>query len=282
MARKFSTDIFSEEDADVIVFGVPLGRDSQKALESLRDVSWFVEPFDLDKKKNLLEDVKTADIGDVNTLSEVNGKVRKIFHEGKVPMILGGNHLLSLHSIRAFDDAKVIVFDAHADLKDRYEDEKIMDMDGNDFDLRTNDATWLRRLSEKIDGKNILLFGVRSCDDDEFRFMEEDGIQYFTPSYIENNLEKIKQMMEEFTKGSKVYVSVDLDAFDPSVAPAVEMPEPDGLLFRHFRELINSISGEIVGIDACCLKPMESNQITEFLAVRAIFEILSLIKRKNS
>ena len=117
MARKFSTDIFSEEEADVLVFGVPLGKDSDKALENLREVSWFVEPMDLDKKKNLLENVKTADIGDVNSLHEVTEQTKNIISRGKVPLILGGNHLLSFYSVQAFDDVKLIVFDAHADFK---------------------------------------------------------------------------------------------------------------------------------------------------------------------
>lgn len=284
MMRKFSTDIFSEEEADVIVFGVPLGKDSTEALQSLREVSWFVEPMDLDKKENLLENVKTADIGDVNNLDEVTEQVKKIINERKIPLILGGNHLLSFYSLQAFDNVKLIVFDAHADFKDKYEDEKIRDMScfGNEqFDLKTNDATWLRRLSEKINPKDIFLLGVRSCDEFEFKSLEEKNVQYFTPTDIGNNLEKVKQRIKEFTKDSKVYVSVDLDVFDPSIAPAVEMPEPDGLLFKHFRELINSVDGEIVGIDLCCLKPVENNQITEFLAVKAIFEILSLTKTEN-
>lgn len=279
MTRKFSTDIFSEEESDVLVFGVPLGKDSSKSLQSLRDVSWFVEPFDLDKKENLLENVKTADIGDVNSLNGVKEKIKEITSRGKIPLILGGNHLLSLYSLQAFDNVKLIVFDAHADFKDKYEDEKIREMDGNEFDFRTNDATWLRRLSEKINPENIFLLGVRSCDEFEFKSLEESDIQYFTPTDVENNLEKVKQRVKELTKDSKVYISVDLDAFDSSIAPAVEMPEPDGLFFKHFRELVDSVDGKIVGMDVCCLKPMENNQITEFLAVKVIFEILGKLKK---
>ena len=284
MTRKFSTDIFSEEEADVLVFGVPLGKDSDKALENLRDVSWFVEPMDLDKKKNLLEDVKTADIGDVNSLHEVTEQTKNIISRGKVPLILGGNHLLSLYSVQAFDDVKLIVFDAHADFKDSYEDEKVREMDyfGDEkFDMKVNDVTWLRRLSEKMDSRNIILIGARSCDEFEFNALEESGIQYFTSDDVEKNLEKIKQVIKGFTKDSKVYVSLDVDSFNPSIAPAVEMPEPGGLTFRSFKEMINSIDGRVVGIDLCCLKPMESNQITGFLAVRAVFEILSLVKTKK-
>lgn len=285
MGKKFWGELFNEQDANVIVFGVPLGKHSHDALGALREASLFIEPFDVDERKNLLENIRIFDAGnlELKNLDEITDKTKEVVSRGRIPLILGGNHLLSLYSLQAFDrNTKLIVFDAHSDFKDEYEDERIREMDflpTKKFNSRVNDATWLKRLCEKIDPKNILLIGLRSCDEFVFESIQKSDVQYFTPTAVENNLEKVRQRIKEFTYNSSVYVSVDLDAFDPSIAPAVDMPEPNGLLFKEFKKLVNSIEGKIVGMDVCCLKPLKDNQITEFLAIRAIFEILGLISR---
>jgi len=277
--EKFFTDVFAPEQANVIVFGVPLGKYSEEALRRLRETSWFVEPFDVDKNKNLLENARLADIGNVElkTLNVVTEQTKKILGEKKIPLMFGGNHLSTLHALKAFGNVKIVVFDAHCDLKDEYEDERLKEMNDGFFDTKVNDSTWLRRLCEFVDPKNIFLLGVRSCDEDEIKFAKERGIQYFTANQVQNNTKEVAEKTREFTKDSEVYVSVDVDAFDPYVAPAVDYPEPGGILFKQFSDVVNAISGKITGMDLCCLKPLENNQVTEFLTVKVIFEILGLI-----
>lgn len=281
--KKLFLSYNNEEEANVIVFGVPIGKFSQDALKRLRETSELLEVFDIDKKQNLLENILMCDTGNLELKSfrGITEKIRNILERKKIPLVLGGNHLLSLFSVQAFENAKLIVFDAHADLKDKYEDERIREMDMctfSGFDPKINDATWLRRLLDESK-RDVILIGTRSCDETELNFMEKNKIQYFTPMNIREDLENTKKKLENMTKGCNVYISVDLDAFDPSVAPAVDQPEPDGIFFKEFRELLDSIKGNIVGIDVCCLKPIKGNEITEFLAVRVIFEILGLISR---
>jgi len=278
MRIRFICDLFTPEEASILVFGVPIGKDSKKALASLRRVSDFVEPFDIDKKINLLENVKIADVGDLRlkNLDEITEKTRRVIAKKKIPLILGGGHLLTFFALKSFEDVKLIVFDAHCDLKDKYEDEVIKDLDfvkGIKFDPKINDATWLRRTSELFNPKNILLMGVRSCDEDEFEYMNKNGISYFTSNQIKDDLREVGERLKEFTKNSKVYVSLDIDVFDPSFAPAVHHPEPNGISFKEFSRLIEKIDGKIVGVDLTCLKPIINNQVTEFLAVRSVFEI---------
>jgi agmatinase len=284
--KKFLWEHGNEKNGDVVVFGVPLGRNSKEALKRLRETSEFLEPFDIEKKMNLLENLKISDIGDLKlkSLDEITKQARKIAENRKIPLVLGGNHLLSLYSIKAFDNVKAIVFDAHADLKNRNDDEEMREMNyypQGKFDTKTNEVTWLRRLCENVNPKNILMLGTRSCDEFELEYMKKNSVRYFTPRYIEDNMETVKKAIKEFTTGSKVYISIDLDAFDPSIAPAVDHPEPDGLLFRYFYELVNSIKGKVVGMDMCCLKPIKDNQVTEFLAIKIIFAILGLAKQPN-
>jgi agmatinase len=284
MSTKFICDLFTPEESDVIVFGVPIGKDSKKASISLRKTSDFIETFDLDKKRNLLENVRTCDIGnlELKKLDEITKKTKEILNKNKIPLILGGGHLLTFYVLKAFKDIKLVVFDAHCDLKDEYEDEKIIDLDfvkGVKFNPKLNDATWLRRACEFINPKDVFLIGVRSCDEFEYDFIEKNGISYVTPNQIKDNMKEVKEKLGEFTDNSKIYVSIDMDAFDPSVAPAVHHPEPNGLLSREFSELINTIKGKIMGLDLVCIKPISDNNITEFLATKAVFEILSLLSK---
>ncbi len=285
MSIKFICNLFTPEEADVIVFGVPLGKDSKKALGSLRKTSDFIEIFDIDKKRNLLENVRSCDIGnlELKKLDEITKKTKESLDKKKIPLILGGGHLLTFYALKAFEDIKLIIFDAHCDLKDEYEDEKIKDLDfvkGIKFDSRVNDATWLRRACEFIDPKDIFLIGVRSCDEFEFDFMEKNGMSYVTPSQIKNNIQEVKERLRMFVDNSRVYMSIDIDAFDPSIAPVVHHPEPNGLFFHEFIKLVEVFkNSKIMGLDLCCIKN-SNDERTAFLATRSIFEVLGFLNNR--
>jgi len=285
--KTFLTEPDKFEEADVVIFGVPLGKDAKKSLDSLRETSWFVEFFDVDKKKNLIENLKFFDAGDISLTSEndILVKTKEILDKNKIPLILGKSHLLTLFSLRAFDRVKVVSFDAHADIKNEYEDEKIS-QSTEPLNLKEpskyNCTTWLRRAFEE-GKKDIAILGLRSCDEEDYDFIEKNGILAFTPNQIRKNFyekERIKEELRNFSKNSKVYLSVDIDVFDPSIAPAVDHPEPNGLLLPEFLEILEIFKGKIVGFDlveiAFCEKKLM--EITEFLATRVILEILSRLK----
>lgn len=267
---KFVTDMFSPEESDVIVFGVPLGEKSEITLQNLRKVSRLVEPFDLEKRKNLLEGIKIADMGNYSstTPSDILKNTKKIIDNKKIPLILGGEHTLTLFAVGALPtETKIIVFDAHCDAKDYY------------LNSRFNNATWFRRAVESRNAENFILLGVRSCDEDELEFLEKNKIKFFTSSQIKNGLKEVKKELKDFLGDSPVYVSIDMDAFDPSVAPAVDNPEPEGIFLPHFLELIEQIAGKpLVGMDVVEIKSHVENKVTEFLAIKLIFEILSGLK----
>jgi len=285
--KTFLTESDEFEEADVVIFGVPLGKDAKKSLDSLRETSWFVEFFDVDKKKNLIENLKFFDAGDISLTSEndILVKTKEILDKNKIPLILGKSHLLTLFSLRAFDKVKVVSFDAHADIKNEYEDEKIS-QSIEPLNLKEpskyNCTTWLRRVFEE-GKKDIAIIGLRSCDEEDYDFIEKNGILAFTPNQTRKNFyekERIKEELRKFSKNSKVYLSVDIDVFDPSIAPAVDHPEPNGLLLPEFLEILEIFKGKIVGFDlveiAFCEKKLM--EITEFLATRVILEILSRLK----
>lgn len=287
MEKKFFTDIFSEEESNVVAFGVPIGRWSQQALSSIRNISLFIEPFDVDKKKNLMESVKIFDRGNLeiknySELEKISESVKQILGKNKIPFAIGGGHLTTYYTMKGFPaNTKLVVFDAHADIKDNYVDEKILDLDfiseNVQLDSRMNDVTWLRRLSEKINPENIFLVGLRSFDEDELNYMREKKIYFVTANDLKKNMNEVRTALWEFTKNSNVYISLDIDVFDPSIAPAVDHPEPNGIFFSEFQNILQDIDGKIVGLDLCCLKPIPNNEITEFLAVKSVFEILSKV-----
>ena len=272
--------------ADVVVFGVPLGKDSVKMANFLRETSWFIESFDPNSEKDLLENVKISDAGNMTltSLGDISQQTKKIVAMNKIPLIFGKSHLLTLYALKAFSDVKLVSFDAHADIKEYYMDERVacsVEPLILQEPKKYNCATWLRRFCELGNEKNVCLIGVRSCDDDDYNYLKEKRILHFTPRDIRKNMSNVKERLASFCKDSKIYVSLDVDFFDPSIAPSVEHPEHDGLSFQEFAELVKQICVEkIVGFDLVEMQysPEKTCEVTASLAVRAVLEILSRVK----
>lgn len=285
---KFIYDLLvPEKKADVIFFGAPVGKHS-KSIENLRKESVFLEPFDLNKRFNFFDKLKVADIGNIRlkTLDDITKEVKDILGKNKVPAMLSGGHVSSYFSIKAFDnDVKVVVFDAHCDSRDKYEDEYLKEMTlvkGIKYDPKINPVTWFRRSSESRNPKNYFTIGIREGDEFELEYLEEKGIQFFTAQQMRENFVELKEKLKEFGKDSKVYISVDMDGFDPAFAPAVYHPEPGGLSYQDFVDLMSVFKdSQIVGFDLVELKSIPNNNVTEFLATRVIFEILKYVSLKK-
>jgi agmatinase len=280
MARKFFTDLFPISESDALIMGVTLGRDTQHFLDGLREASWFVESFDVDRKKNLLAKVKTADIGDISPsdCKEITMKVKEIVGIGKVPLILGDEHLITLYSSLGAGKHKLVVFDAHSDLAGKYEDEKFKDFSGDKFDPKFNGATWLRRYCDAFSPKDVCIIGLRSCDEDIMEFIDRNEILYFTPKQIREDLDSVRKKLEKFIKDSDIYISLDIDVFDPSIAPMVSgYPEPDGLSYSEFRSLAGFLKGNIKAMDVVGIHDIGESEAFKFLVVKAIFELLGLL-----
>lgn len=275
---KFVTDIFSEEEANVIVFSVPLGKNADRHTEELRDASRFVEFFDMDMRKNLLKNARIYDMGsieiDESDLDKVSKTVQEIRKKRKIPLMLSPAHMSTYYALRGLDEGfKLIVFDAHTDLHDKYLDEKVVEANGR-RDETLNDATWLRRVLEYFAPENVVLVGLRSITEDLMKFLEKEKVEYFTSAEVKDRTGDVKNTIADFSRGSNLYISLDMDCFDPAVAPGVSWPEPDGIFLSHFRQLIRSVEGRILGADLVSFKHLPESQVTEFLAMKSIFEIL--------
>jgi agmatinase len=284
MYERFCLNLVEEREAKTIIFGSLLGKKSEEMVKSLREKSWFVEWFDLEDGKNLIEDVKAFDSGNIKVESgkEISEKVEKILEDEKIPFMLSTSHLATYFSLKPFpEDVKVVSFDAHFDLKSSYMDEKIVE---SIFPLklkeeeikRLNRSTWARRSFEECKRK-FCFVGVRSCDEFELEFAKNNNFLYFTPRNIREEFYRMKKKIKGFLKNSKIYLTVDIDVFDPSIAPAVAYPEPDGIFWHQFKEMVKEFKGKVVGVDLVEVEPMKGNAITEFLATRTMFQILSIM-----
>jgi len=258
---KFVTDVFSEDESNIIVFGV-------ECPQSLREASQLVEPFDITKQKNLLENAKIFDAGDF-TIEDAENKVAEIVASGKTPLILAKEHTVTLQAMKAMPkQTRLIVFDAHADVKDEYEGSK------------QSHACWLRRWTEldEANAKRVAIVGVRSGDEEELQFLKSNGILFLTSDEIKNDVQSGKKRLGNFIGDDDVYISLDVDVFDPSIAPAVKYPEPGGILYREFLQLIEFLQNrKVVGLDCVEIRPLGENRITEFLAVKTVFRILGSV-----
>jgi agmatinase len=268
LSYNFPSNVKSEKDADVVVFGVPFDSTvdylpgTRFGPKIIREAANFIEPFDLKTGKNILEQIKIFDAGDLTpnrgnsekTVEIVKETFGSVLKKNKFPVMIGGEHLISLGAVKALPkNTKIISFDAHFDLKEVWE--------GNEY----THNTWLRRAAEIVGPENICLIGVRAGDEFEFEFSKK---MLVNPN---------KEQLKKFVNGN-IYFTIDMDVFDVSIAPGVGTPEPNGLNFEDFEELLEIVTkAKIVGMDLVEARPLSGNKITEILGAKTIFKALNQI-----
>jgi len=186
------------------------------------------------------------------TVKRVKYEVERIAADKKIPVILGGDHLVSLGAVQALKPDSVLVIDAHADDYDEFE--------GSRFDH----ATWAKRASEST---NVVVVGCRSL-------RQKPGKNVFGPDFDEK---KVLSMLK-----GRVYVSIDLDGFDPSIMPAVGTPEPGGLTWKQGLSLLEKVFAkhEVMGFDVVELMPLPGIEAPNALAARLVYRMMGWCKGK--
>ena len=181
---------------------------------------------------------------------------------GKTVGVLGGEHSVSIGSARAhqkyFPDSTVLYLDAHADLRNEY------------MGTEWGHASGARRIHEQ---GNLVLVGVRSLCHEERLYIDSNDIKcVFWPSDDPNYMDNILEYL-----GEHVYLSVDLDVFDPSIMSAVGNPEPGGMNWQDVNNLIKYISDnrKIVGFDVSELSPDHGPLSCSYTASKLVYKILA-------
>ncbi|MCL5009556.1 MAG: agmatinase [Candidatus Parvarchaeota archaeon] len=188
--------------------------------------------------------------------------VSDVLMENKFPIIVGGEHTITYGASLAFDkDVIFIIFDAHADFK--------KDVFGSEINHASNSRLINRR-------NKIILIGVRSLSLEEKNELKKNKIPVFY-AYDQKIETNIKGLFDHM-KGKQVYVSIDMDVFDPSVAPGVGTPQPGGMLYQTVKFLLEKIAknSKIVGFDVNEVRPLGENNITEILAAKLIVDMIAL------
>ncbi|MCS7103134.1 MAG: agmatinase [Candidatus Korarchaeum sp.] len=187
----------------------------------------------------------------------VETSVRKVISDGKMPVILGGEHTVSLPALIALKDEieHLIVLDAHPDLYDEYEGRRV------------SHATVCRRMSEIV--KNITLIGVRTMSIEEKEFLERSNhIKVIYANDLCNRGEDIFNLLE----GKRVYLSVDVDVLDPPQVPCIGNPEPGGLNYRETLSIIRKIIevGDVKCMDFVEFSPCSGMRSDAYLVARLV------------
>ncbi len=198
----------------------------------------------------------------------VYDKTRDLIQTGKFPTFFGGEHSVSIGIIEAFLEKytklSVLQLDAHADLRSSYM--------GSEF----NHACAMHKASQTT---NLIQAGIRSMDICEKQYLDYNKC-YFASHIAENKNweeESISQLTED------VYITIDLDVFDPSVMPSTGTPEPGGLdwytVVNYLKKVI--LAKNVVGFDIVELAPVDHNRAPDFLAAKLYYKLLSFKFFKN-
>lgn len=268
--RKIADAQVPYEEARYVIFGVPFDgtssfrRGSRLAPDSIRLAYDNLESFDFQYGVNF-PDIPICDLGDLyveedaqEVVDDIERSVKHIVGDGKIPIMLGGEHSLTTGLVRNFPDCSMIIIDAHSDFRDEYM--------GNKF----NHACITRRSLEILGPGKIFSVGTRSVSKEEYESPEWSKVRFFSANEVrEKGISKIIKEIEQ-KAGSKIYFSIDMDGIDPSEAPGVGTPEPYGISSEDVRELINYFSGRIVGFDVVEMTPVYDNGNTSMLAAKLI------------
>ena len=199
----------------------------------------------------------------------VRGEVARVLAAGKIPVVLGGEHSVSIGAVQAarekYPSLSVLQLDAHADLRDSYQNASF------------SHASVGRRIFEICP---LVQVGIRSMSLEEARFIEHNNVRSFPPDFIHND-DPVKKICENLSKD--IYVTCDLDVLDPSIMPATGTPEPGGILWNDLIRLIREVSEHctIRGFDIVELCPIPGMVAPDFTAAKLVYRIMGYINRIN-
>jgi agmatinase len=265
----------SYEEANIAIVGFPMDftvsfrPGTRMGPRQIRSVSEGIEEYSYYQDKDLTN-ASYYDCGDVRlpfgnvpeSLERIYQVAKQLLMDGKFPVSLGGEHLVTYPVLKAFhekyQDLVVIQFDAHADLRVDYLGES------------HSHATVMWKACQLFGGKNIYQLGIRSGTREEFQFAKEN-----TNLYFEQVLEPVEGIVQA-VKNRPVYITIDIDVVDPAFAPGTGTPEAGGCSSK---ELIHALLGlkdlNVVGFDVVEVSPIfDVGDCTSLLAAKLVREAM--------
>ncbi|MHA1409045.1 MAG: agmatinase [Candidatus Odinarchaeia archaeon] len=270
-------------EAKYVIVGAPLdltasfNSGSRFAPESIRRASINLETFNTTLMRDISE-LEITDIGDIDinyssikeNISRIEKVIGEIYGDGKIPITLGGEHTVTFGCVKPLKEFTVICFDAHLDLRDEYCGASI------------SHATVMRRILEETVVNKIIFVGTRALSKEEFKIIEENpkATSITIDEIRDSRIQKIINKINKDTK-ENIYLSIDMDVFDPSIAPSVGNPEPNGLRYDEFYDIIQGVKQAIAGFDICEITPYHTIDITALYASKIIFDLITTIELKK-
>ena len=266
------------------VFVIPVPYDSTTSFkggaregpDAIIRASRHLEDYDLELDRDIsLVGIHTTpeivpDVSGPKAMVErVHRAVKSAANHGKLVALLGGEHTIAIGAVQALkerhDDLSVLYLDAHADLRDEY------------MGARWGHACVARRICEVAP---LVQVGVRSVSEEENSFIQSQGVPvYFWRSGASDVEEIARSAADRLTQ--HVYISVDMDVFDPAVVSAVGTPEPGGMLWHEVTSLLRTVaeSREVVGFDISELSPPEGPTAGAFTAAKLAYKLIGYSTR---
>ena len=271
----------SFEEASIVLYGAPF--DSTTSFRpgarfgpaAMRHESFGLETYSPYQDRDLM-DISVFDSGDLElcfgssemALADIQKRAEEILEADKFPLLLGGEHLVTLAAVRAvaakYPDLHIIHFDAHADLRDDY------------LGARLSHACVLRRCHDLLGDGHIHQFCIRSGEREEFRFAAQHTD--FHPLSFEGLEETVRELKE---KNVPIYFTIDLDCLDPAAFPGTGTPEAGGVTFLELLEAIRMVAqANVVGADVNELAPMlDASGVSTATACKVLRELLLAIAK---
>lgn len=269
------------DDASIVIFGAPF--DSTTSYrpgtrfgpKAIRSESFGLETYSPYQDRDLT-DCSIFDSGDIElsmgsseiALAQISERTSTILDDGKLPLMVGGEHLVTLGAFREvykrYHDVHIIHFDAHTDLRDEY------------LGVKLSHAAVIRRCHDLVGDGRIHQFGIRSGDRPEFRWADEGHTELHKFSFdgLTDTLEKLK--------GKHVYFTIDLDVLDPSIFPGTGTPEAGGVSFMDLIEAIIKVCSacDIVGCDINELCPTyDQSGVSTAVACKVARELMLALQK---
>jgi agmatinase len=243
-------------------YGKGAGKGPAAILRASQEVEWFDEELGY-------EPYRKGWVYTLNPLpvTRLPLTVNKVISDKKIPVILGGEHSITPYAVKAaaekFKNISVLQLDAHADLRDTYEGKK------------SSHACAARRVLEICPAVQV---GIRSISAEEWEWAKLSG--QIDRIHWAEKLELVEKIENQLSKN--VYITIDVDVFDPAVVPATGTPEPGGLFWYEVLDVLKGVCAtkNVVGFDVVELAPRKGDNASDFTAAKLIYKIMGFLSSK--
>lgn len=269
------------KDSQIVVLSAPFeatvsyGHGTKNGPKGILKSSHYVEFYDEEFDRELCFEKGICALAPMNfeklsvrkSLDLIYNNVSRVLKDDKFPIVLGGEHSISAPVAKAFNEKyqnlSILHFDAHSDLRNEY--------NGSPY----SHASVIARIAEF--NKNIVQIGIRAQCIDEAKFIKENNINTYYMRFIRSG--KYGDWMRDAINklNENVYITFDVDGFDPSFMPSTGTPEPGGLFWDETAEFLRMVGKErnIVGFDVVELAPVKANPSPDFIAAKLTYKLLN-------